>query len=187
MSAYTRSRLVAFLYGLIHDGLVSADKVEKLSLRNDAFPCGQGFKLPDSKGACAAEIMAQRLLLPHNAEALGAFEAELDKACGVTAQEAVRPKSVDLSFSEALVALKAGRRIARSDWNGKGMFLFLIHGNDRATLSRPAWTYTDGAQDNYPNASFIAMKTADDKVTPWLASQADMLAEDWGVVLQFTE
>lgn len=62
--------------------------------------------------------------------------------------------------------------MARIGWNGKGMFLFII----------PEWTYTDGKQDNYPNVEFIAMKTAQENITPWLASQADMLADDWVIV-----
>jgi hypothetical protein len=74
-----------------------------------------------------------------------------------------------LSFSGALQLLKLGRRMCRAGWNGKGMFLFLVRD----------WTYTDGKQDNFPNQPFLAMKTADDKVIPWLASQADLLAEDW--------
>lgn len=75
-----------------------------------------------------------------------------------------------MNFSEALQYLNNGVRISRSGWNGKGMFLFLISD----------WTYTDGKQDNYPNLPFIAMKTADNKVVPWLASQTDILATDWG-------
>lgn len=77
-----------------------------------------------------------------------------------------------LSFGHAIEALKAGKRVARAGWNGKGMFLFYIG----------TWTYTDGKQDNYPNLPFIAMKTADDKVVPWLASQTDVLANDWQVL-----
>lgn len=73
------------------------------------------------------------------------------------------------TFGEALNYAQNGRRIARIGWNGKGMFLFQIK----------IWTYTDGKQDNYPNLPFIAMKTADDKVVPWLASQTDILASDW--------
>jgi hypothetical protein len=76
---------------------------------------------------------------------------------------------VTVDFSEALHHIKTGQRIARVGWNGKGMFLFHL----------PNWNYTDGKQDNYPNLPFIAMKTADDKVVPWLASQTDILAEDW--------
>lgn len=74
-----------------------------------------------------------------------------------------------MNFSMALEALKEGERVARSGWNGKGMFLFIVKN----------WTYTDGRQDNYPNLPFIAMKTAGNEVVPWLASQTDILAEDW--------
>ncbi len=81
-------------------------------------------------------------------------------------------QSIPQPFSVALVWIKEGRRVARSGWNGKGMFLFLI----------TEWTYTDGKQDNYPNQSFIAMKTADNKVVPWLASQTDILADDYEIV-----
>jgi hypothetical protein len=76
-----------------------------------------------------------------------------------------------MNFSEALQLLKDGACIGRIGWNGKGMFLFLI----------PDWKYTDGKHDNYDNAPFIAMKTADNKTVPWLASQTDILANDWAV------
>lgn len=65
--------------------------------------------------------------------------------------------------------LHGGLRCYRAGWNGKGMYLFLVK----------EWTYTDGKQDNFPNLPFIAMKTADNKVVPWLASQTDILATDW--------
>ena len=76
-----------------------------------------------------------------------------------------------MDFQYALTALKEGCRVERSGWNGKGMWLFIIK----------EWTYTDGKQDNYPNLPFIAMKTADNKVVPWLASQTDILADDWSI------
>ena len=78
----------------------------------------------------------------------------------------------DCTFSDALIALREGKRVARRGWNGRGMYLFHVK----------KWTYTDARQDNYPNLPFIAMKTADDKVVPWLASQTDMLSDDWEVV-----
>lgn len=79
------------------------------------------------------------------------------------------------TFGWALTQLKNGWRVSREGWNGKGMFLFIIEGSGHPN----AWTYTDGKQDNYPCLPFIAMKTADNKVVPWLASQTDILAEDW--------
>lgn len=77
-----------------------------------------------------------------------------------------------MDFGHAIRELKAGKRVTRPGWNGKGMFLWYV----------TAWTYTDGKHDNYTNAPFIGMKTADDKFVPWLASQTDVLAEDWDVL-----
>lgn len=77
-----------------------------------------------------------------------------------------------LDFCAALSALKSSQCVARSGWNGKGMFIFLI----------TEWTYTNGRWDNYPNLPFIAMKTVDGSVVPWFASQTDILAEDWEIV-----
>lgn len=78
-------------------------------------------------------------------------------------------------FGFAISHLKAGRRVARQGWNGKGMFLFLIKAQE--------WTYTNGKWDNYPLLPAIAMKTATGEVLMgWLASQTDMLSEDWVVV-----
>lgn len=74
-----------------------------------------------------------------------------------------------MQFGAALALAKIGHRIAREDWNGKGMFVFHV----------ASWTFTDGRNDNRPCLPFLAMKTADNKVVPWLASQTDLLANDW--------
>jgi len=55
------------------------------------------------------------------------------------------------------------------------MYIFMIGVEGRGDY----WTYTNGDNDNHPLLPFIAMKTADDKVVPWLASQTDLLASDW--------
>lgn len=101
---------------------------------------------------------------------------ELDEAIARTEQTIIALEGSQMSasyqgcsFGQALAWLKMGWRVARPGWNGKGMFIFMIK----------SWTYTDGRQDNFPNLPFIAMKTAQDEVVPWLASQTDMLAEDW--------
>lgn len=77
----------------------------------------------------------------------------------------------EMDFGAAIKVLKAGGRVARAGWNGKGMWLVLIHpGNAMHTSSA-------GAFDMQP---CIGMKTAQGTMQPgWLASQADMLAEDW--------
>jgi hypothetical protein len=79
-------------------------------------------------------------------------------------------------FSHAVDWMQCGRRVQRAGWNGKGMFLFLIAGN--------AWDFTcdvAGVND-IDTLPFICMKTADNKLVPWLASQTDVLATDWIIV-----
>lgn len=86
-----------------------------------------------------------------------------------------------MSFGHAIHALKAGHRVARAGWNGKDMFLFLVAGS-RFTVNRPPLLgiYPEGTVvDYHPH---IDMKTAQGYVVPWLASQADMLADDWCIV-----
>lgn len=77
---------------------------------------------------------------------------------------------VEPTFGGALEALKEGRRVMRSGWNGKGMWIFLV----RNWTSLPLSDSGDS-----PTLSFIAMSTVDGSIVPWLASQTDILAEDW--------
>lgn len=86
-----------------------------------------------------------------------------------------------MDFGDALGALKQGKRVAREGWNGKGMFLFLVPGST-FEVNRPPLLgiYPEGTRINYH--AHIDMKTAQDTVVPWLASQTDVLAEDWVVV-----
>lgn len=93
-------------------------------------------------------------------------------------------ESGSLSFSEALYALKRGAKIARAGWNGKGMFLTLQPGSEvDGSLMRNENAknfYGDGKVRICPH---IDMKAADGSyVVGWLASQTDMLADDWCIV-----
>jgi Protein of unknown function (DUF2829) len=79
-----------------------------------------------------------------------------------------------MDFGEAIRALKNGKRVARAGWNGKGMWLFL------ATTISTGLAHVD---DYLPRTPSICMKTAQDTIiVGWLASQTDMLAEDWAIV-----
>ena len=89
-------------------------------------------------------------------------------------EDAYRP-TAGLTFGLAIEALKLGKRVARAGWNGKGMYLALI----------------PGGYAEHPNVNggmeiealpWIGMKTADNKFVPWVASQTDVLAEDWAIV-----
>lgn len=85
------------------------------------------------------------------------------------------------SFSSALVYLKDKRKLAREGWNGKGMFLFLVSGST-FSVNRPPLLgiYPEGTVINYH--SHIDMRTADGTIVPWVASQTDLLADDWFIV-----
>lgn len=97
-----------------------------------------------------------------------------------------------MDFSDALRMLKQGKRMARDGWNGKGMFIYLVEGHDvpaeKWTSHKGCITYTSvpGMSASHPVVklnSHIDMKTADGSIcVGWLASQTDMLAEDWVVV-----
>lgn len=82
-------------------------------------------------------------------------------------------------FGAALHHLKGGERVQRRGWNGKGMYLYL-HKSARGMtpwIKQPKDFYESVTVDFEP---FIVMYTAQGKHQPgWLASQADMLAEDW--------
>jgi hypothetical protein len=84
-----------------------------------------------------------------------------------------------MNFGQAIETLKGGQKVAREGWNGKGMFLYYVPAN-----SYPA--QTEAAKDHFgdmvPYGAYIAMKTAQNNVVPWLASQTDVLAEDWQIV-----
>ena len=84
-------------------------------------------------------------------------------------------------FAVALRELKLGSKVARSGWNGKGMFIFLVPGST-FKVNRPPLLgiYSEGTEIKYH--AHVDMKTADGQVVPWLASQTDLLANDWSVV-----
>lgn len=94
-------------------------------------------------------------------------------------EEAYRPTDC-MSFGLAIEAMKKGKKVARRGWNGKGMFLFLGTGIELHTEADLSCVSDLEGDLTLPT---IVMKTADDKFcVGWLASQTDMLADDWEVV-----
>lgn len=90
-----------------------------------------------------------------------------------------------MNFGDAIKALKEGRKVARKGWNGK-IYLWL----KPATIIKSEWCkdpmlkeIVDANNGEAEALGTICMKTADNKIlTGWLASQTDMLSEDWTVV-----
>ncbi len=89
---------------------------------------------------------------------------ELFTACGIRREKQI---TMNRSYSWALDMLKAGNRVCRKGWNGKGMWIVL------------QTALPDGFYGGIKSLPWIGMKTADDCFVPWLCSQTDALAEDW--------
>lgn len=71
-----------------------------------------------------------------------------------------------MTFSKALEFLRVGRKVCRTGWNGKGMWIALQIPTETSKMTLP----------------YIYMKTADNNLVPWLASQTDILSNDWMVL-----
>ena len=70
-----------------------------------------------------------------------------------------------MNFGNALNSLKAGYPVTRNGWNGKGMYLMLQRPDEHSKMTLP----------------YIYMRTVQGDLVPWLASQTDLLANDWWV------
>lgn len=73
----------------------------------------------------------------------------------------------EFDFGEALKRLKDGKHVCRRGWNGPGQYLGLQNPDERSANTLP----------------YIYIITVDKKRVPWLASQTDMIHEDWAEVL----
>lgn len=102
-----------------------------------------------------------------------------------------------MKFGEALEAVKEGKLIARAGWNGKGMFVFQRPEDSLSTemivdrvkslpdsfkkYVKDYWTVSETNMIKF-NA-YLCMKNADNEiVNGWIASQSDVLAEDWIII-----
>lgn len=72
-----------------------------------------------------------------------------------------------MGFEYALMQLKAGKTVSREGWNGPGQYLQLQRPDEHSKMTLP----------------YIYIKTTSNDLVPWLASQGDLLAEDWVTVV----
>lgn len=101
------------------------------------------------------------------------------------------------SFGQALNSIQRGRLVTRQGWNGKGMFIFqrpedslstnmIVNQVKSLPESFKRWVsdnYGDSETDKIKFTAYLCMKAADGTVVNgWLASQTDMLANDWMIV-----
>lgn len=84
-----------------------------------------------------------------------------------------------MSFGLAIEALKGGKKVSREGWNGKGMWLKLVEPYSDMSISDEQ---SDKVTEGSTLSPYIGMKTANNEFVPWLASQTDVLSEDWGII-----
>jgi len=76
-----------------------------------------------------------------------------------------------VNFGAALELIKAGKKVARAGWNGRGMYIFLGTG---VAFGMPGDVEFSDIRD------CVVMRLADGTLMPgWLAAQMDLLADDW--------
>lgn len=152
-------------------------------------PFAGGFIIPDEPGVPPIAFDAA-YWEKHQPKVGGYFVAYAGGYVSYSPAEAfesgyTRIEGGGLTFGAALEALKAGRRISRRGWNGKGMWLFLLPAGriPLAICHDPALRAVVEANGGEIEAlASIRMKTADNRIlTGWLASQTDLLASDWQV------
>ena len=80
-----------------------------------------------------------------------------------------------MNFGLAIESLKRGQKVSRAGWNGRGMWIALSVPDLDSTPS----SALRGAVMSLP---YIYMKTVQGDLVPWLASQTDVLAEDWEIL-----
>jgi len=88
-----------------------------------------------------------------------------------------------MNFGQALEGLKLGEKLARTGWSGRGMFIYYSPGKVGVQVQE-LWSPVSRAFAQLRGGSvtvrpYIMMKTAQDDLVPWIASQTDLLAEDW--------
>ena len=94
-----------------------------------------------------------------------------------------------MNFGKAIEALKEGKRVARTGWNGKGMFILRAGGyivpKDQLRLGGPItaeFLESRGCSEMFIQPHFDMWTAQNQYQTGWLASQSDMQADDWTIV-----
>lgn len=151
-----------------------------------AIRCGHKVKLPSWGGYWCWDAEKETIMMHcKDGKVLDIRETQrvaytIENICSdewVLADEQNCPElggEATFGFGDAIKYLKRGLKVARKGWNGKNMYIRYVEPYTdkayRVTEQEP----TDGTLQPY-----IAMRTADNGFIPWLASQADMLADDW--------
>lgn len=171
-----------------HKRYIGTKLIKATAMTRQAYNDFRGWKLPEDENGSD-----EGYLVEYEDGGMGntiVYKGYVSWSPKEVFERAYRPIS-QMTFGQAIEALKAGKKVAREGWNGKGMWLVMMP----ALYLPPFNSQEPGAKVNDRTAKhigedtpldcqpYIVMWTALKQWQPgWLASQADMLAEDWVVV-----
>lgn len=87
-----------------------------------------------------------------------------------------------LTFGDALVALKQGKKVSRAGWNGKGMFVYYVPPASYPVQTGAAKSHF-GEGSLVPYNAYLVIKNVNETVSTWVPSVNDCLAEDWTILV----
>lgn len=146
---------------------VGKKRVNATLMNREDYNEFRGWKLPADEDGADAGYLIEDIDGSKNTDSFDGYVQ------WVTLEEFARiyQQNNGLSFGDAIDEMKLGKKVCRKGWNGKGMFLY-IH----VPIYKGSDEHTDCT------LPYIVMYTADLNLVPWLASQTDMLSEDWMIV-----
>lgn len=137
-----------------------AKRIKAVAMTRAAYNEYRGWELPSDENGSDEGYLVEYLDSPNGNHP--SHSGYISWSPQEQFEKAYRPVG-GLTFGLALEVLRSGGKVTREGWNGKGMHLELQNPTDLSKMTSP----------------YIFMKTADDNLVPWVASQTDLLAEDW--------
>ena len=136
------------------------------------------MKIFEEDGRLVFDIEGQRIDVAENCGS-DIFKDEVSVRNGVFIGP-LSPEYRANTFGYAIEVMKQGHKVCRTGWNGKNMFLYYVPGDTYKTQTGIA---REEFGDEVECGAYICMKPANGPlVIGWLASQTDMLAEDWIII-----
>ena len=162
---------------------LSQSVVEARKMKRGQYNVLRDWVLPENENADdLGWLVVNKSVSERNVDGYDGYVSWLPEEAFEEIYEEIQPAHDGFFFGQALRRLALGDCVKRRGWNGKGMYLFLVDGD---AVSQALYNYLDDPDNTKNNTSVrdaIYMLTADNQLVPWVASQTDLLAEDWVVV-----
>lgn len=168
-------------FAAVENALHEGKKIKLVGWKNAYWYMNQeGVLMNHFEDTSAEQDVPTNRLFPRDLMWVMKGDWEVVEENGQQAIDSTAVPVPNFSFSVALDYIKEGKKVAREGWNGKGMFLFLADDIEFSTLADLSCVQD---MEGDLTGQSIVLKTADNKfVVGWLASQTDMLADDWNIV-----